>query len=87
MVFLILTATGAADVLASVCRDGNALWINAGLPLSVNELRGEGWNISQLSHSVDPLDRSAIDDVVCTMLEHHPCEVIVVEAVPAHEAR
>jgi hypothetical protein len=85
MIFLVLTAKGAADILAPILRDGHAFWLNAGLPVAVDELRREGWNITRLSYRIDPLDRNAIDDVAWTIREHHPADVILVETVAAIE--
>ena len=81
MVLLILVGVNLADVLETARGSNTPVWVNAGLIGSdeVAVLRGAGLALTTISHWIDPFDRADIDDMVTTMREHHPREMIVVE--------
>ena len=79
MVFLILTRSGFDALCPRMNMDIDSLWLNAGV-LSADEIhewREAGWDLTTFSSRLDVADPCA---VIHILREHHPDEVIWVEA-------
>jgi hypothetical protein len=80
MVFLILTRAGFDAVRSRVEVGRDAVWFNAGVisQAEVSQLRSSGLDVTTFA---DALDVDDLSSDVATIAEHHPSQVIWVEAV------
>jgi hypothetical protein len=81
MVFLALTRKGYDSHQYLEGKEGNALWLSAGI-LSKTELavlRESGANVTDFNYAIEPSDKETISCAVDTIKEHHPHETIWVE--------
>ena len=81
MVFLVLSRDGLEAFRPRIDRDRDAVWVSGGVlsDAEVAELRREGIQLTVFSH---PLDLNDLGPDVATVMEHHPGEVVWVEAAP-----
>ena len=79
MVFLILSRGGFEALRPCIDRERDAVWVNAGVlsDAEVGELRRAGMELTVFAN---PLDVSELAPDVATVVEHHPGEVVWVEA-------
>ena len=80
MVALILTRRGFDDMRPRIDPARDAVWVGADV-LTADEaqaLRSSGINLTTFVH---PLDPQRLDADVGTVMEHHPGQVLWVEAV------
>ena len=82
-VCLVLTEAGVQEAIAHVRDRGGAIWLNDGLMdrASVDALWAEGLDVTLLTRWIDPTDDDAIDDVLATMVEHHPDQRVSAQRV------
>lgn len=81
MVFFVLTRSGYDDLYQRFGSAPSPLWVNAGV-LSLAELekiRADGSDITNFTHTINPLDTEAIRDAIHTIQEHHPGHQVWVE--------
>jgi hypothetical protein len=81
MVLLILTGSGMDDALEAALVAKAPVWLNAGLlgSAEVTQLRARGLDLTTMAFRTDPLDREEVEDVVNTVREHHPGQMLFVE--------
>jgi len=81
MVFLAITRSGYEE-FARIDASGVSLWVGAGV-LSADELsslRADGLDVSDFNFEIRREDSLAIEGAVATIQEHHPGEVVWVQA-------
>lgn len=80
MIFLILTRSGFDGIRLRIEVSGDAVWLNAGVlgEAEVATLRSGGWNVTTFR---DPLSPHDLDSDIETVRQHHPGQIIWVEAV------
>jgi hypothetical protein len=81
MVFLISSRAGYESFLSRGSA-GSALWVAAGVlsPGELVALREAGANVTNLIYEIAEGDWKAVEGAVATVKEHHPAEVIWVQA-------
>ena len=81
MVFLTLSRDGFGALRPRIDPDRDAVWVSGGVlsDLEVAELRRPGIDLTVFSH---PLDVNKLGPDVATVREHHPKDVVWVEAAP-----
>ena len=86
MVVLILTRLGFDDMRSRVEAARDAVWVNAGVlsPTELAELRAAGWNLTDFVHR---LDAANLASDIETVREHHPNQIIWVEAASGRAVR
>ena len=82
MVFVVLSRTGFSEVEPRLDPKTDAVWVSEGV-LSEPELcgrRARGWNITNFVHRVTTAELAGDLE---TVRQHHPDDVIWIEAHPA----
>jgi hypothetical protein len=81
MVILILTRSGLEDIRPRIDVLRDAIWVNTGVlsQAEIAELRASGWNLTDFAN---PLDVNDLGSNIATMREHHPDQVMWIEATP-----
>jgi hypothetical protein len=81
LVLFALTKHGLVEMF-DLARDGKQpIWLNHGLldVANLEQLRAEGFDLTNFVHWIDPADESAVQDAVETIREHHPDQVLYIE--------
>lgn len=84
MVFFALTRSGYEELIVQLRQPPSPLWVNADVlaPAELAQLRQEGHEITNFTHTVDIHIRAAVEEAINTVKEHHAGQHIWVEYVP-----
>ena len=81
MAHLALTLKGLSSAVAASERSSTAIWVSAGVigEDEIRRLRDRGFDVTVFSFPIHTEDRQRMCDVVATIREHHPDDVVWVE--------
>lgn len=81
MILFALTKRGLSEMLDLARGSNSAIWLNDGLldAANLDQLRAEGFDLTNFVHWIDPADEAAVQDAVETILGHQPNQVLYIE--------
>lgn len=83
MVFLAITPRGLTDALRESANSGTAVWCGADAISEEDFAARKTGSLTRFTYELGERDPLVLEDALSTIKEHHPDEVVWVEAVPS----
>ena len=78
MIYFVHSRESYDQLVVSTAWPPSALWVSLGVlePSELAALRASGIAVTDFSRTIDPNDAMALADVISTIREHHPGQVV-----------
>lgn len=83
MVYLVLRRTALSEAIGAARQTGCAIWMGCDVATAEDKarLQSEGLNLTTFTYPLSHASREVLEDALCTIVEHHPREIVWVQHI------